>query len=42
MPASVERCVKHVQGKKGVRSAWAICMAAYKKKMRRQGKKGKS
>jgi hypothetical protein len=24
------------------RSAWAICMAAYKKKMRRQGKKGKS
>ena len=28
MPAAFERCVKHVKGQKGVKSAYAVCTAA--------------
>ena len=32
MPASVHKCVDDVKGRKGVRSAWAVCVSSYKKK----------
>lgn len=28
MPARLKRCVSKVKGKKGIKSAWAICIAS--------------
>lgn len=39
-PAKLERCVKQVKGKKGVRSAYAICTAATELKTRRRKNPG--
>lgn len=39
-PAKLEQCVKQVKGKKGVRSAYAICTAATGKKVRRRKNPG--
>lgn len=35
-PAKLERCVKKVAKKKGVKSAYAICKASMKRKNRRR------
>ena len=35
MPPKLERCVKKVKKKKGVKSAWAICTASLKKKKKK-------
>lgn len=32
MPKKLERCVKKVSKKKGVNSAWAICVSSLKKR----------
>jgi hypothetical protein len=32
MPIPVERCVKHIKNRPGIRNAWAVCRAAYNKK----------
>lgn len=41
MPAKLERCVKKVRAKGGVRDPWAVCVAALgtKKKKERKGRK---
>lgn len=36
MPKKLERCVKKVSKKKGVKSAWAICQKATKQKPHRK------
>ena len=36
MPAKLERCVKKVKGRKGVKNAYAICNASLGKKKRRK------
>ena len=41
MPAALERCVAKVKGKKGAKSAYAICNAAMKKdKERKRNNRG--
>ena len=30
-PANLERCVKHVKGKKGIDNPWAVCNASISK-----------
>lgn len=42
MPAKLERCVDKLEGKKGVRSAYAICTAAMKKARDRKNANGKT
>ena len=42
MPAKLEHCVDKVKGKKGVRSAYAICNAAMKKDRERKNANGKT
>jgi len=29
MPARLDRCVRKLKGKKGIKSAWAICKASF-------------
>ena len=36
-PAKLERCVRRLKGKKGVKSAWTICIAATGIKKKRGG-----
>ena len=39
MPKNLERCVKKVKAKKGIKSAYGICKAALKRKKKRAKKR---
>jgi hypothetical protein len=39
MPAKLERCVRKVKRKGGVRSPYAVCQAALRKGKKKKGKK---
>ena len=39
MPKSVERCVRKLKRKGGVKNPWAVCMATYNKKKKKNRKK---
>lgn len=41
MPAKLKRCVRKVKKKKGVRSAWAICVKSTGQKPHKKKKRGK-
>lgn len=39
MPAKLEQCVRRLKGKKGIKSAWAICKASISGKTKKRKKK---